>query len=420
VFVLIGIGFGLRSWWALEITPQQHSDARTYSNLARALAAGEGYQHDGRPSAYYPIGYSVALAVVYRLFGAEANVARIANAVFAIGTLFGLYALSRALTNSRCAASLTLLSFVLYPADVGFTSVTLSQAFFNTLALLGCALCLSRRWPRWQRLAAGGVLLGCATLTRHQGAALVLVVGAALVLQRHGRRRWARAIIVTAAFIASLAPWTIRNALALSAFVPVATNGGINLYIGNNPHANGRYKITPAIDAPIARAVPGPRKGGHNEVLVDRFTTRLAWRYVSQQPRAALALWPVKFATLYDDDSAFAVWSRPLPNKQQRATLRTAKRIDAKYYQLLLGFGGVGVCVAVLELCSPRRRRNPRVWVPAVVVIAFTMLHLFTFGDASYHHPMLPWIAIYLGHGLSAPWRHRDLFMKAGRVLFAR
>jgi hypothetical protein len=413
VIALVGFGFGVRIWWALEIAPRQGSDARTYSNVALALAHGDGYQTEGRPSAYYPIGYSAALSTIDRLFGDDARVPRIANAMFAIGTLLGLYALTRALTCSRLAAALSLLAFACYPADIGYTSITLSQPFFNTVSLLGCALCLDRRWPGPLRLALSGALLGFATLTRQQGAVLLILVLAVLLLDRSGRPRWVRALIVTAAFTAVLVPWTIRNARALAAFVPVATNAGINLYIGNNSEANGRYKLTLSIDAPIARAVPGPRKGGFNEVLVDRATTRLAWRWASQQPRAALALWPKKFVALYEDDSAFARWNGKLRDKRQAWELARAKRVDRTYYELLMWLAGFGVCVALLELCSARRRRNPGVWFPAAVVIAFTGLHMMTFGDASYHHPMMPWVAIYFGHGLSAPWRHRDLFLRA-------
>jgi hypothetical protein len=204
-------------------------------------------------------------------------------------------------------------------------------------------------------------------------------------------------------FVAAVAPWTVRNALAFHAFVPVATNGGINLYIGNNPRARGHYYYSPKIDAPIAAAIKGPRRGGPNEISVDRLARHLAWQYASEHPYEALRLWRAKFDYLYDSDAAFADWSHKLSDERSVAWVQRMKRLDQIYYPFLLWLGGLGAIVASLEMA----RSRSGLWLPALVILAFTGLHMLTFGDPSYHHPMMPWFAIYTGHGLSAPWRYR-------------
>lgn len=404
VFAIVALGFGLRLWFALKITPRQVSDARTYSNMALAFVAGEGYQAAGLPSAYIPIGYPLALAGVGRLFGTDPGVARIANAVFALGTLLGLFTIARALTHSRLAATLTLLLFALYPADIGFTSSTLSQAFLNAVGLTGCALCLYRQRPHAAALVAGGGLLGLATLTRHQGAVFPLLIAGAWLLQPKRRRRATDAAWMLAAFIVTLTPWTIRNAYALNAFVPIATNGGINMYIGNNPHANGRYRITREIDA-LRKMIPEPRRGGPNEVWLDRTATHLAVKWASERPRDALKLWPRKLRALYVGDEGFTQWLHKLPRPKQHERVERLQALGELYYPPMLWLGALGACIAALELISGRRRMHSLLWMPAGVVVAFTALHMLAFGSSSYHHPIMPWIAIYAGYALSAPWR---------------
>lgn len=416
VIAVVGLGFGVRLWWANEIAPRQVADARTYANMALQLAAGEGYQDGGRPSAYYPIGYPLALSAVHRLFGPDPLVARVANAVISIVTLLALFVVARAVTNSRLAALLGLLAFALYPADVGFTAVTLSQAPFNALALLGCALCLRQLWPRSGSLVLGGALLGAATLTRHQGAVLAMLIVLGFVLRPRSRRRVRQAALVSAAFIVTLLPWTIRNAVALGGFVPVATNGGINLYIGNNPRANGHYVFTPELIAPLMAAIDGPRRGGPNEVVVDRLATRLAWQWASQQPAAALALWRPKLHHLYKDDSAAASWQRKLPDEAQASKVRRLDALNAEYYVWLLRLGVIGACIAAVESCRRRNRLNSWLWLPAAVIAGFTALHLLTFGEVSYHHPMMPWFAIYAGYAVASVWRYGRSLARAEKI----
>jgi 4-amino-4-deoxy-L-arabinose transferase-like glycosyltransferase len=405
---LLGIGFGLRVWWALAIEPRQVSDARTYPAIAAGLAEGQGYRIGGLPTAYFPIGYPLLLAGVRLVFGTTPSVARMVNAVCGLITLYALFALARALTNSRASALLTLLLFVLYPADIGFTAVTLSQAIFNTLGLAGCALCLSSSSPGAGRLLTAGVLLGWATLTRHQGAVLVALIAVAWLLQPKNQRSRpsTRIALLLAAFLVTMTPWTVRNALGLRGFVPIATNGGVNLYIGNNPRATGRYNFSRKVVEPLMAAAPNPKRGGHNEVVFDRHASRLAWQYVAQHPKAALALWPRKLGYLYLDDDGFAAWLRKLPDRAQIDTVARANTLNKKYYVGLLGLGAIGACSAALELMLRRKTLRSLLWFPAAVVFTFTALHMLTFGSSTYHHPMMPWIVIYAGYALSSPWRY--------------
>jgi hypothetical protein len=132
----------------------------------------------------------------------------------------------------------------LCPFTANYTAVPLTEVFatfFTTAALL--ALCVmvtraqNRGWRRpelpwilskdyWHLAAWAGLLTGLCTLFRPEAPLVLiaawLVLGAILLVQRENAR-WIRTVAVTAAFCAvPLLPWTIRNAVTLHEFQPLA------------------------------------------------------------------------------------------------------------------------------------------------------------------------------------------------------
>ena len=80
-------------------------------------------------------------------------------------------------------------------------------------------------------IAATGVLAGLATLSHENAAVFVipLAVAAAAAAGHTRRRRRLGALTLLAATAAMIAPWTIRNAVELHHFIPVADETGITL-----------------------------------------------------------------------------------------------------------------------------------------------------------------------------------------------
>ena len=64
-----------------------------------------------------------------------------------------------------------------------------------------------------------------------------------VVLDREVSHRFARTTILVMGILLVLTPWTIRNHRYYGEFIPLTTNAGINLYIGNNPEATNRYHL---------------------------------------------------------------------------------------------------------------------------------------------------------------------------------
>src|SRR5204862_6714362 len=129
-----------------------------------AHAQSGAYAEGGVPTAYWPVAYPAALAVVFRLAGASLLAAQIANLIFAALSFWCLYALVRQLLGDLCGRVAVLL-LTLYPNHIAYTPLVLNELLFTALLLAGCLLCM-----RGSRVAlvAAGIVFGAATLVKPQ------------------------------------------------------------------------------------------------------------------------------------------------------------------------------------------------------------------------------------------------------------
>ena len=98
----------------------------------------------------------------------------------------------------------------------------------------------------------------------------------AFVLLGHGWRRAAgEALVVGAVSLLVVAPWTVRNWRRFGRFVLISTNGGLNLWIGNNPASSGGHQETP---------IPPDVREARDEAEWDARIRRHAVRYIVSHP----------------------------------------------------------------------------------------------------------------------------------------
>jgi hypothetical protein len=142
------------------------------------------------------------------------------------------------------------LAWALYPPALGHTARAHTPVLEGFLLLLLAVLMLEAIWSdragalRWS--AGAGVVLGLLLLVRPSYGLVWAAWGAILLWRiRGGPQAWQ--VVLVSGLLAALvlAPWTVRNYRLHGALVPVATNGGFNFYIGNNPQVEGDI---PALD----------------------------------------------------------------------------------------------------------------------------------------------------------------------------
>jgi 4-amino-4-deoxy-L-arabinose transferase-like glycosyltransferase len=239
------LGLALRVDYAWE-GREPVFDAVAYSRLAANLEAGEGFtvgEAATQPSSNYSPGLPLLVAGLYELCGGEDE--RLARLILAlIGSLAVpfAYLIGRRLSGPG-AGLIGAGAVAIYPALLEYQGMLMSEPLAATL-LSGAILAMfwagdAGRPARW---LLPGVLLGAVALTRPEYLGVAVLLGL-VVLGRGLGDEWrvslTNAAIMLAGVLLVVAPWTIRNAVALDRFVPISTGGGQVLFAGSYLPSDG-------------------------------------------------------------------------------------------------------------------------------------------------------------------------------------
>ena len=392
----------LRALWVAVASPPPVSDFYSYYQLAVGLAHSLRYDsYPGIPTAYFPPGYPAVLALLFKLAGASLGVALGGNVLLQVAGVWLIYCVARELFASETVGRIAMLGLAVHPNSIVYTALIASENLFIPAMLLGTALLLWARRRSWLVVPAG-LVFGLATLTRPQALLLPALCYLCLLpaARKDGKlRRWAmQCALAHLCLLAVVLPWVARNARVMHRPL-LTTTTGWNLYIGNNPDANGGYVFTPRMQAEVPAAL--------NELDKDDRCRLLGRRYIRAHPFAVLALLPRKLFALYVSEIDGMLWIRdslrhPFPLSPERTVPLSLGRM------VLLGAIGVlaelyyaGILVAfLLALGEVLRRVRRRQWtrelplLGPLIILVFTALYLVYYGMPRYHLPMLPWMII--------------------------
>jgi 4-amino-4-deoxy-L-arabinose transferase-like glycosyltransferase len=269
--VVLRLAFSFMYWVGKPLT----HDEREYLDLARSLAAGNGFvysessdtgtaQQFGRAP-----GYPIFLAAV----GAGTANARDVPAAVKISQaivggvvvgLIGLLALRAAGPRSGVAAAA---GAAVYPPLIWISAYVLSETLYAALALATVLLLqiavdrsdgATTRTAGTGMAAISGLLAGTAVLVRPAMIFFLPLAFSWLALRR--RIVLALALVATAALV--VAPWTARNMRVHGRLIVVASEGGVTFWTGNHPLAcgEGDMAANPEIkraEVEFRRAHPG-------------------------------------------------------------------------------------------------------------------------------------------------------------------
>jgi 4-amino-4-deoxy-L-arabinose transferase-like glycosyltransferase len=380
--------------WQLDDPPALTNDAGWYDFFGQQIADGHGYSlPDGAVTSRWPPGYPVFLGGIYKATSGSRGAARLAQAVLGAATAVLAAALARRLLSQEVGV-VTGTIVALLPSHVLYSSALMSEVLFTFLLLAAFMLGTQNR-SRWSA-ACAGVTFGAATLVRAQGLVLVLALFAswwALGYWRAPNRRASAllAAVLLGALAFTLMPWTVRNAMRMDTAAPVATNLGLNLWIGNNPDATGTVMDAPvaAFDAEVS-ALPNPQR----EVRFDALARNAALRYIAHHPAETIGRAPVKIFETYRNDRSFASWYEPPGTRylSDRARQRIGRASDAGYLLLLVA--------AAAGLSMLLRARSPAAALPMGGLLLWTLVSVVFFGDSRYHLPLVPLLAIPAAYAL--------------------
>jgi 4-amino-4-deoxy-L-arabinose transferase-like glycosyltransferase len=396
--LIAAIALALRLWNVADLAASDpffahpSVDESMYDQWAQQIAAG-----DWRGDQVFLNGplYPYLLGGLYAVVGRSLYAARAAQAVIgALACVLTWWIGRRRFTPAVAlgAAALVAVSRML----IFYDSVLVADALMVPLALLTVAAAIAATdrpsAPRWIGV---GVASGLGALARPN----LLLVGVICAVWESLRRRdrslgaragWLAAFALGA--LACIAPVAWRNYAVSGDFVPITYSGGMNLFLGNNPDADGTFRV-PRLFARSAADDPWEQRAEFERIAeqslgralrpseVSRFWSQQALRFAREYPaHEARLLWhKFELAT-----NAFEPW-----NIRSAAMTREFSRV----LQLpLVGFGLLApLGLTGLALTATRWRELVPLYSVLATVLA-TLLVFFVL--ARYRLPAVPVLAL--------------------------
>jgi hypothetical protein len=367
---------------------------RSAACLARTGTLGDAYGEGTGPTAHCAPLYPGFLAGIYWLLGPDTVPARLAQEAAAIlltsftiallplvGRRVGLHPAA-----GLCAAVLlALLPFNLWVETSGSWEQPACALVLVGL-FLGFVDLHESRWQSRSALVWVAFLLGMAgLLSPSLLPAAGLMMAAEWLVQTGNRRRvLGGALILTIALGVCLTPWIVRNYRAFGGFVPVRSNFGLELWLGNNPEANGRTFPTAWDDAdnlnhrlhPFANSEERARLAAIGELAYAKAKQRQALDWITAHPSRflALTLERVRLFWLPPPD----LWSPSTGSRWLRALTQGVLTVG------LL----VGLVIAFI-------RQAPARWLFLAAALGPSLPYYVTHVNPRYSYPIL-WLAVLL------------------------
>ncbi len=218
---------------------------------SRAMGILEGDWPTEAPYERGPV-YPYFLAGVYRVFGHQPNAARlIQHTLGSIMTVL-LYLASMKFMRWRWALSAGLAAGI-HGAFIMIGGELLIEGFILPLVMLGTYMLLKADGrPGPMRCFIAGLSFGAAACGRPNVLTAIPLIACWLIFNKYSSSSGNNLSIRLKRFLAYglglsllILPVTIRNYVKSGAIVIISSHGGINFYLGNNPHADGHSAHSP-------------------------------------------------------------------------------------------------------------------------------------------------------------------------------
>jgi 4-amino-4-deoxy-L-arabinose transferase-like glycosyltransferase len=380
------LAFVLRAIWGMIIPVVPVSDPQAYDTLAIHISQHGIYGFTPTlPSAFWPVGTSAMYAFLYIIFGHSYA------AVVVVNILLGVLVVALTIVVveklfGRAVGLVAGLLVAIWPTLIQFTTVVASELIFTALVLLVVAFTLAREsaGPRRALLldVSCGVAMAAATYVRPIGLLFPVLFGFILLVRSVGWRNVAGFVAVTAVTMAMLiAPWALRNKEQMGTYALISTNGGVNLWMGNNPETTGEYQEVPA------------RVSQLSEAERDRVLKEEATAYIKADPVGFVARTVVKALRLYERETIGAYWNYGgLMQVFGEGAILPSKLITQAFWMAAFGLSLIGAAMAVAKYGF---RMSADYYTVLIIIGYMTAVYAVIVIQDRYHLPTIPYLAAF-------------------------
>jgi|GEM_PF-2347902 len=368
---------------------RQVSDFMEYHEYAKNIAEGKGYIRQGNPTAWFPIGYPLALSVLYSIFGANELYGKLFNILISLMIVTLIFKLSCMIFNET-TAKLASFFFALWPNFCAYTLLLNTDLFFTFLLTVLLYLLVLLHNPRFKILKVFfcGIIFACATLTR---SLLVLFSGVILVYiasfagKLFTIRFLKLSVIFFAGAIIIFLPWWIRNYNQFGKFIPLSTNGGFNFWLANVQLQKGN---DPTID---------PAKWPETEYDINRFGYQSGLMEIKNNPFHFVRQIPVKILNLFIKDISGFIWiSEGINNSNLKKTILKIFIIISQLYYLIM----ITLFLPAIYFFYKTHKPTKENVLLIGTVLYWIIFHSIYFGKDRFHLPLIPVIAVFSSYGV--------------------
>lgn len=274
---------------------------------------------------------------------------------------------------------------LVYPLGLGT-----ENPFFILLLASFLLLLVSLESPSAFHFLLSGLFLALTALTRSVILPFALAAFC-LLLFLHGKR----ALIAVLSFALVVSPWIVRNSLLHHKLTGIETSMGYNLYLGYHPKGNGSFVFGPSLDLLTIL----------DDAERDRIGTQRAIEFIRQQPErfVPLALNRLGFFFGLEKRVLMYFYSNNLIGFVPLPLLLTLSAV------LLLPFIFISTSAA---LGMSLLRWSPQTCLLALLIIGYTLPHVFILSEDRFHLALVPYLTILAAlfwvngwSALSARWR---------------
>ena len=406
VWVLLSAALAFRLLYNLALHPGGHPpldfviDEHEYFSAAHVFAEGRGFAFYNDFNWVRPPLYVLFLGLLFEVGGGyQYLTVLVTQSLMSIASMlpFGLLA---AEVRGRGAARWTLglgaayLPFALFAGLLVSETLFLLFFGFSLLALWRGRQTLVGGQSRWAYLwlTCGGLLLGCATLTR--STALVFIPIAVLWLFFSLPRTWAPhkrfvpALLVVIIGLATLVPWAARNDVVYHRFIPVDTTGGYNLWL-----ASLGVRDEPRMQDEL--------RGIQGQAERQDYAFARAWERIAADP-AAFVSKGLK--------ESLDLWKPSLSAEENAVQGYPSGRVPVWHLALLFVFDTLlYAAILLLAVCGlALSKHTPLKWLTLGWVLLWVVMSFVFFAVTRFRMPVVAALLPWAGVGITTLPRLRD------------
>ncbi len=386
IFSILVLAFLFRLLWIITTPDVLVSDPGWYCNAAHLLASEGRYSDmadDDKTSAYLPIGYPFFLSLIFRLTSHSHFAGKFSHIILSLLICYLSYLISLKLAN-RKFANLVLILMAFFPSQIFFTRLFLSEMLFTFffILFLYLLLFLDETKNRFILLFVAGIFLGMATLTRTLTLLFPLVVLIYFIrLKLSVTKVLGRVVLIIIGMLLLLSPWMIRNKKIMNYGV-ISTNGGIDLWVGNNPLANGSFNW-PSVT---------PFDTLSDEKSADKLGFKLGIKYIKNNPFRFILLGIKKEIFLFAGDLYALYWDLiKVAGTRGLSPHIIFALISQIYYSLIFLLFLLGIFIYLFK----KPALNLRWSLLCYTLVYWCGVHFIFFGEDRFHFPVIPIMVIF-------------------------